>query len=414
MVLDNAAVPMAQSDFASDFDPDNNPPQDRVSLNFDLDTLPSSMPILGPFFGYNRQRTGRAIQANLQNLVAHLRRLPTRDEANAIAYHTAKGQAISSWGSPLGIVAGIYQAWTTRASYKFPFMKPIEGFNPYAIRFWGMTLLRGDSARWLWHLARCSTYGSIGVLIVSGGLAGYAASVMAVGQLKDPRLKDYVQAIRLEKSAELQRQGAQLGRADPSGQHLWKRHKDAIGASGVDSSSPTVGQGMDFAESQAMEAKMYGNDVDVSDERQDSPSMAPQSPRPRRGPAWNRATTPKSDTEISPSSSFYGDFDDASPTAPDGTTGDAKVSSNGSAWERLRRNAGRNTSSSTNPSTGRGRPPPQPVQDEDTAGTDSYSFPNSDEERQQAKDQAQRDFDAQVEQERHGGDFSSNERRRGW
>jgi hypothetical protein len=43
---------------------------------------------------------------------------------------------------------------------------------------------------------------------------------------------------------------------------------------------------------------------------------------------------------------------------------------------------------------------------------DSYSFSNSDEERQLAKTEAQKEFDARIERERQGRDFDDRGRRR--
>jgi hypothetical protein len=83
-----------------------------------------------------------------------------------------------------------------------------------------------------------------------------------------------------------------------------------------------------------------------------------------------------------------------------------------SAWERIRReSAAGQQQSSTVPrypvdkrQVGRQGVPPG----------DSFTFPATDEERQLAKQEAQKDFDARVEQERHGNDFEESSRGKRW
>ncbi|MCJ1473283.1 hypothetical protein MMC13_001934 [Lambiella insularis] len=414
MVLVDASVSTSSSDYPSGFDSDVKPPQE--SIDIDIGSLPRPMPIFGPLFGFNNEHLARAIRVSIQRQFGPLHRMPTPDEANAVAYHTAKGQAIFSWGAPLGLAAGAYRTWATRASYKFPFVKAKEGFDANYMTWRGIVLAHGQRARFLWHSARFGAYGIIGLYVVKTAFLGFAASVAAVGTLSDPRLADVVQALSTDRKAKLERERVTRGQQDPTGQgptnasDLWKKHRGAIGAPEVDDGGPTAGQG-DFAESQATEAKMYGDDGNMGNGQQDTAPVAQKASRPRRGPAWNRATTtPDPNTDSSPSDGFYGEYDDASPTASNESVPGAKTSS----WEQLRRNAGINKSGSTNSGRARGRPAPQVVREADAPSGDSYSFSSSDEERQLARDQAQRDFDAQVERERQGGDFQSSNRGRGW
>lgn len=83
----------------------------------------------------------------------------------------------------------------------------------------------------------------------------------------------------------------------------------------------------------------------------------------------------------------------------------------GSAWERLRQQASQNAS--TTPSS---RQPQTRVQGEQREGStlgDSFSFSESDEERQLARSEAQREFDARMDREREGKDFSDDSNRGG-
>ena len=86
----------------------------------------------------------------------------------------------------------------------------------------------------------------------------------------------------------------------------------------------------------------------------------------------------------------------------------------GSAWDRLRR--GEKPASTSQTSGAKQQPNQSPwmrqqneTQKEQREGStmgDSFAFSKTEEERSYAREEAQREFDARVEQERRGGDFS--------
>ncbi|MCJ1437739.1 hypothetical protein MMC27_007126 [Xylographa pallens] len=423
MVLEDAAFPTPESDFSSTFDSDGQ--ESGTQSQIDISNLPRGIPVFRRVFGFDDARLIRSINENLQNFVGHVHRPTTKEETEAIAYHTAKGQSILSYGKPLGLAAGAYQAWSTRKSYKFPFVKAKEGFDGNVVKFRNMVLAEGQMARLFWHSARVGVYGAVGMWVVGISVAGYAASVSAVGQLTDPRLKDLVQAVRDERKAQLERQGIKAPlRRDPTGQgptnasDLWKNHRGAIGAPEVDDGSPSAGQGSEFTDAQDMDAKFYGNEgADMSDGQANTVTARPNPSRIRRGPAWNRAAESRNvDAEDSVPTGFYGDIDDASPTVSSaGSAIGSNTESKGKAWERLRREAGVDPSTTGSSRPGRGRlPPQQGMRENDSNDSDSYSFSNADEEKQRSREQAQRDFDAQLERERRGENFDSSSKGRRW
>lgn len=132
------------------------------------------------------------------------------------------------------------------------------------------------------------------------------------------------------------------------------------------------------------------------------------------------------DDDMSPTSSDY-TFSDDSPTAESGATSGSQShsfdssSSNsaasnsdaggGSAWDRIRAHA---TGSSNPASTqcesawsrtrGSGSEVKRESKTDSTVG-DSFSFSDAEEERQLAKSEAQKEFDARIERERNGKDF---------
>jgi len=118
----------------------------------------------------------------------------------------------------------------------------------------------------------------------------------------------------------------------------------------------------------------------------------------------------------------YTEFDDASPTGGQGISTE-KPQAQGSAWDRLR--SGVKPSSQKKTSAWEQRRRQGDKQDGQSAwdgyrnnnqqesmegSADTFSFSKSEEERSFAKAQAQKEFDAQVDRERNGGEFNSNTR----
>jgi hypothetical protein len=83
-----------------------------------------------------------------------------------------------------------------------------------------------------------------------------------------------------------------------------------------------------------------------------------------------------------------------------------------SAWDRIRREAasGQSQSPSTPGYSAEKRQTPR----QESAPGDSFTFSATDEERQLAKQDAQKDFDARVERERQGRDFEDSTARKKW
>ncbi|MCJ1366261.1 hypothetical protein MMC16_005388 [Acarospora aff. strigata] len=438
MVLDESTTPT--SDFTtdytpdSDYDPYSSPSPAKISYQIDTTSFPRPPFLIGPLFGYTSTYCANVIYARINNSALLLRRPPTQDEATALAYHSAKMLSIAPWGSPLGLAGGWYRAYATREHYRFPFMTPSkETFNPNVVRYFGVRM-EGRQAQLFWHSLRGTAYGFIGIFIGHLLVQTYAATVAAVGERQDPRLKDLIRAIQ-EKAREttaaiIQEHRGQAGRGqrrDPTGQgqrsasELWKNHRMAIGADDdvgpgrsmrgpagdADDASPSAGGDMsDPYGSNYSTAEEAGSlamsDGNVLSDRQMRNQEARQRPNPATSPTRNTAGTFRIDKVERQPRSFdsdsdsYGTDDDVSPA---GGQGPASMDSGGSAWARIRQQSSASPGSSTG---GRGgsfggrRSSRRP--EESTVG-DGFTF--SDE----AKDEAQRAFDERVEKERRGGDF---------
>ncbi len=81
----------------------------------------------------------------------------------------------------------------------------------------------------------------------------------------------------------------------------------------------------------------------------------------------------------------------------------APVRQTGSAWDRIRK--GENLDPQKPESAWSKQRPSPPGQSSGSSNND-FTYNKSEEERNYAKDEAQKEFDARVERERRGGDFS--------
>lgn len=431
MVLDdNTTTP---SDFTSDFTPvsDSDPYSTTTSSdNFIPKNLPSSPPIIGPLFGFTDAYRTSVINTRIQGAAQILGRPPTPDEATALAYWSAKMLSYAAWGRPLGMAAGYYQAYRTAATYRFPFLQPKpEKLDPNVFKLLKFEL-RGSRARSMWHSLRAFAYGTLG-LFIGGVLFGtYAATVAAVGERQDPRLQDLIRVIQERVRGTLpaapanapskQRQGA---RGDPTGQgtmsasELWKNHRNAIGADDAhlartsntygDDASPSSGDAYDAYNSTTIaeqDRTLAMSEGGVLTDQKMQTQEARQRPNRRSSPTKTSASTFSIEKVERQPRSF--DDDDASPTGGEGAFMDSGYDSDsgsaatGSAWERIRQQASSSPSSRATRS-GRSRGSRRGVQTQE----DTFAFSATEQERQLAKDEAQRAFDERIERERKGGEF---------
>jgi hypothetical protein len=388
----------------------------------DISTLPKPLPFLGAFFGYTSAYTLRLIRSRIMQRSQTVNRPLTPKESEAMAYHTAKSLAISSWGPPLGTIGGAARYYKTKQKYRFPFagnqLKPDGWWDGERIRIMGQDVMKGLRAKQTVNILRATLYVTFGNVIVGLLVDGYAATVAIVGEMRDERLKDIMQAVRRQTAREMEGNSRQerqkravevaTGQGEKSASDLWEQHRGAIGAddasptsASFDDASPTAA-GFDYGDEAAKLSGNSGNGVVMGDEQMRSQEVRQQ---PRRNPAGNRAATFDVEKVERQPRSFDDDYDDASPT---GGTGVANPGE--SAWQRIRRETASGGATSS-PRSGRRpvRGSQQEQQEGSTAG-DSFSFSSSEEERQLARDEAQKQFDERVDKERRGGDFSDGRR----
>ena len=425
MVLEDASSPSDESSYDAFPPVDNSTGDPRtkvVEMEVDLDlggSLPRPLPILGPFFGWGNRRLVTSLQANMQRIANATGRAPTKAETEAMAMITAKEVRTMSYATPMGVAAGVWRARNTQDTWRFPFYKMPEGFNPEIVKVPGVGILfTGPSAKYFWRMARGTAYCSVALFLTTWLVLPYASTVAAVSTTTDPRLKDFREALR-QRIQENQWNNKRTAGSSPSdrptrsdGQwssevgNPWEnRPRTGEEFTGQDDASPTGGQLSDTYKSKDYHQSGFwdtsAGDQGSQGRLQSRPAMSEKKASSNQGQNTNEA--------INPSSSQYFDtFDDASPTASY-PPASRSSSTSGSAWDRIRQ-------SSQNPTT-------SPAKSESTKGGKSYrnapsddnvnsqegsSFSSADEDRQLARSEAQKDFDEILERERQGSDFGSS------
>jgi hypothetical protein len=174
---------------SSDLDPYDSGAQ---ATTFRLDSrLPHPFPLFGPLLGYSQSGLAKQITQGFAAAGQLLHRPLRSEEADALAYNIAKMERTASYGSVLGAGAGLYRAWSTAATYRFPLFQPnLDTFNPHSV-----AMLRGPLARAAIHSLRGLAYGSTGLAIGGILIKSYGAVVFATTIKTDPRLKDINEAV---------------------------------------------------------------------------------------------------------------------------------------------------------------------------------------------------------------------------
>ncbi|KEQ89264.1 hypothetical protein M438DRAFT_341056 [Aureobasidium pullulans EXF-150] len=346
-----------------------------------------------------------------------------QEEVDAISYHFAKSLRTVSWGPPVGIAGGALAAYRTMGNFRFPGYTPkpeSEGgqFNPE--RFGPV---RGQMARYCWHTLRFQLYGAVGFFTGAILFASYATSVNAVETGSDPRMKDYIEALKnraQRHTGQMQPQGqrnpimSQEGRMDQQAQRAsqklgmedaWKRQDVQRKASDYDDMSPTGGAWMDDYKQETQDTGL------LTDDQLNARARTEQSNADRAERAEESRVAAQAQSRVDQSRrNNHNSTDDNSML---GASQPAQAPrSSGSTWDRIRQE------SATSKGSPRQSPTNTPqVKNEQQEGStlgDSFSFSSSDEERQLAKIEAQKEFDARVERERQGGDFSESGGKGGW
>ncbi|KAH6678610.1 hypothetical protein B0J14DRAFT_615307 [Halenospora varia] len=374
MVLENASDTVNQDSFSdaappSDFDPYSGSDGGAggaggARIPATMDGLPQPFPILGTLQGWP-ESWQKLTQARVQHATTVLKRPVNQAEVDAFSFWTARQVSIISYGTPIGVAGGLWRTYSTRASMRIPFFQPkVETTNFEIFPHPKMAIARGSRAILAWHIMRGVAYSSMGIILGQIFFGSYSMSVTAVGEMGDPRLKEFTDALR--KQAQQNRGALPQPRS--------RIPSPPPKQSEVDDASPTGGMYMSEEATQPVEEPQ-------------TQWSAPAPPNPR--------TTQMQPLEQESRGQAFDYFDDDSPTSGQGMAADTSSrpqAASGSAWD----------------------PPAQAATQggwqarrNQQSGDNSFSFSKGEEEKNYAKEEAQKEFDARVERERKGEDFSS-------
>ena len=350
-------------------------------------------------------------------------RLMSQSEAEGFALHSSKKMMYSYLTSFTALAGGYGIAYTGIKNMKFPFIKAKEPekYQNFPNRF--VPILKGQFARTMWQITRFNVYALLGLFILNPISRSISNTSMMVGLYNDPRTKEYMKSVkgtldRITSNQDRSRRGrpSNTSQAQP-------QPSDSDGSNAEDYGGVTSNTTSDS----------YGGYSTFTDNTTDTGLMT-DSTMQQRAPAqpspYNRrsqAPPPPPPTQQPQQSDYF--FDDASPTAgnepyaPSTTTTTHR--SEGSVWDRIRKDQRRPSSPSPTPSSqdqeqASSSPYSQPsspsssqqdrgsfrTSSDRSGGTsaESFSFSSSDEERVLAKQQAQREFDEMLERERREGE----------
>ena len=378
-----------------------------MTSNYIIDTsrLPQPVPIWGPLTGFNDQFFGKVLQERIDRHSEILKRPPNQEEVEAISFWVAKQISIYSYATPVGLLTGVWAARSTSATYRFPFWQPnLEKFNPQTFPSPRMPLVRGNNAVFLWHALRYAVYGGAARAASQILFGSYSMTVSAVGEIGDQRLKAVMEAAKQDINQK--RKGLPAAKLPGT---TGSPQNGPGGGRSVDDTSPTGG--MFLEETAGFGGNPPGTNDDPRTETQPESKPWPQ----QSGPTPVRSQRTETQDES------FDPFKQSYPSS--GLDARADVSppqvqrQQGSAWDRVRQTAGRGSNGrQSEPSYESGQPREQQrgwawVREQaqsPTLASNDYAFSQGDEDRSMAKGEAQKEFDARVERERRGGDFTSD------
>jgi hypothetical protein len=384
---------------------------------FDSSSLPQPLPIIGTFMGFSESAVRYKTETTIKFAERKVGRQLDSQEAQALAFHIYQLEQTKSYFAATGASMGAYRAYATMDKMRYPFYQPkIEAidrnkFGP----------IKGPMA----HLARHSWRFSLYIVVAGqmGQIIGQliAQPLAAVNTSKDPKLQQFGNELKAAAAVEQTRTAAQGREIQDRRKEFERQTKDRSGMGPSpqaqwgkqsqvqveeDDSSPTAGN-----EPWGTQPSAQGSwDSFSSQGEQTAPQRSQGSPS--RVP-WDRQAPSTRSPRASPLPS---DDDDASPT---GGMFQDEVSSNShaqqqsrsgeSTWDRLRR-GGAPVPGQRPPQSSR-REPERKEQHESSTLGDSYTFVADDEERKREREHAQQEFDARLERERQGKDFSEDGKR---
>jgi hypothetical protein len=361
----------------------------------------------------------------------------TQTEAEGYAHYASRRTLYSFASSISAVWIGSLFAIYGRKTMKFPFRKPrpLERYDNFPNRW--LPVLRGNYARIAWQITRFNVYTILSLALIAPVYSSMGDSAMMVGLYRDPRTHEVTKGMAAalkNTNGRLQRHASNRPTAStkpiPDAGDMQDDHgfysSSEQGAANDFTYGKDYGSDTAYTDSTTDTGVLGDSQAKGRDARQQSPTAFTGTPAFRQKPVQqpspafrNRpGAQPDPDSDDSTDPDFI--FDDASPTARndpamDASSGFSKSSSgnSGSAWERIRKSQTEKGAKGgiTSPGSRQASPGPRTgqtawkeVKDSYETTADSFSFSSSEREKQLAKEQAQKDFDKMLEEERKGVD----------
>ncbi|RPB06037.1 hypothetical protein L873DRAFT_1756457 [Choiromyces venosus 120613-1] len=355
---------------------------------------PLGLAPLSGLLGYSETNRDFFVRTSLTQTAVLLGLKLTPVEREGLTYYNSRFYSYESYGDVLGITAGILIAFLLRNR------KPGPISNAMVSVFTKPGAQRENAARWLSRGLKLSVWGSVGRMYGLTSAGFQAIQKNKAEKRVDPNLSRVVAMADRKKKAlvhEIQVNGPELRRMKDLETPKVRRDDDGQSLGGMEISDETESR-LDASEKERFP---YGRP---------SEQVAELEARKRGG----------GDDDA------FG-VDDASSTGGEGVMGQGRgggwtnthSNTGESTWERIRkgqsptarpptdRTEDEASTTGLNEPKARGWPNRPPMKGYAQAtnrepGTDSFSFSNSEEERQLAKQEAQKEFDAKIEKERSG------------
>jgi len=372
-----------------------------------------SPPGLAPFsglLGYSEANRDRFIRGSLMKTTALLGLKLTPTEREGLAYYNSRFYSYESYGDTLGISAGVLIAFLLRNR------KPGVISTTMVSVFTRPGAQRDNAAKWLSRGLKLSVWGCVGRMYGLTSAGFQALQKNRVEKRGDPNLRRIIAATDKKKEALLHEIQAKMPEV--------RQRMGGLGDPGAQDDEQSLGGA---ETSDGAESGLDASEKERFPHGRPSEQVANLEARKRGGG--------------NPGDDPFG-VDDASPTGGEGATGQGQgrwtnthSDTSESAWERIRKGQsptahppadgsedGVNAVGPNEPKVG-GWPNRASInrhgQDGNKEpGTDSFTFSKSEEERQLARQEAQKEFDAKVEKERAGepgdGYVEDDSRNRRW
>ncbi|KAF2199939.1 hypothetical protein GQ43DRAFT_419127 [Delitschia confertaspora ATCC 74209] len=393
MVLQDVPAPESdgfqdQSSYPSDNDPYEPSSSSPASYQIDFNQMPKPIPVLAPMFGFSEAHMRKKIDTNLKIAEQLINRRLAQSEANRLAYYILELEKTKSYTMSLGAAFGIWRAYKTMDVYRYPFYLPTN-VDPNKFLF-----VRGAAANYARHSWRFAVYFIVSSQIGKAIGQGIAQPLAAQKTSSDPQLNVFVHDVRYsrdEMAKKAHAEWVEKSRTRPEAhvagpkEGMYRGPQRPVTTPSDDDMSPTSGN-------EPWPTSSSGSswtDENYDELGSQASKSQPQPPSRSAPTTWGRRQPP--------SRSASSDDDDMSPTGGMFQDDAEKNSSSGSAWDRLRRGGG---------PPARQQPAVPREQAEGSTLGDSWTFADSNEERQREKEKAQREFDERIERERRGGDFN--------